>query len=231
MVDTFCPSRTRPTSCRTPFAACSRPDPEGGRSRRLWPMTDSASEKLAEIAAGEIVETIPSALIILDRRLNIVSANRAFYQTFRTSPEETEGCHIYDLGNRQWDIPALRTLLESVIPHRTSVEGFEVEHNFPSIGRRTMLVNARKIFRPGAHDGSILLAIEDVSEERAARAESKRTWRLTQCFVDTIRERLVVREDDMTIVPASKSFLTMFGITEAEARGRHLAELGQHQWD
>src|SRR6202521_87012 len=107
------------------------------------------------IAASEIVETVPSALIILDKNLNITSANRAFYQTFRTSADETEGCHIYDLGNRQWDIPALRTLLESVIPHRASVEGFEVEHDFPTIGRRTMLVNARKIFRPGDHDGSI----------------------------------------------------------------------------
>jgi PAS domain-containing protein len=103
---------------------------------------------VSDIAASDIVETVPSALLILDRNLNISSANRAFYQTFRTSPDETEGCLIYDLGNRQWDIPALRTLLESVIPHRASVEGFEVEHNFPTIGRRTMPVNARKIFRP-----------------------------------------------------------------------------------
>ena len=186
---------------------------------------------MSEIAASDIVETVPSALIILDRNLNISSANRAFYQTFRTSAEETEGSLIYDLGNRQWDIPALRTLLESVIPHRASVEGFEVEHDFPTIGRRTMLVNARKIFRPGEHDGFILLAIEDVSEERAARKESKRNWELTKSIVDTIRDPLVVLERDMTIVIASRSFLTMFGTTEAETRGRRVAELGQHQWD
>jgi PAS domain S-box-containing protein len=186
---------------------------------------------MSEIAASDIVETVPSALIILDRNLNISSANRAFYQTFRTSAEETEGSLIYDLGNRQWDIPALRTLLESVIPHRASVEGFEVEHDFPTIGRRTMLVNARKIFRPGEHDGFILLAIEDVSEERAARKESKRNWELTKSIVDTIRDPLVVLENDMTIVIASRSFLTMFGTTEAETRGRRVAELGQHQWD
>ena len=187
---------------------------------------------MSDLAASDIVETVPSALIVLDRNLNIRSANRAFYQTFRTSPSETEGCHIYDLGNRQWDIPALRTLLESVIPHRASVEGFEVEHDFPTIGRRTMLVNARKIFRPSDDiDGSILLAIEDVSEERAARAESKRNWQLTQSIVDTIRDPLVVLEQDMTIVTASKAFLTIFGITEAETRGRRVSELGQHQWD
>jgi PAS domain S-box-containing protein len=196
-------------------------------------MSDDASEKKAvsDIAASDIVETIPSAFITLDRNLNITSANRAFYQMFRTSREETEGCQIYELGNRQWDIPALRTLLESVIPHRASVEGFEVEHDFPTIGRRTMLVNARKIFRPSDHDGSILLAIEDVSEERAARAESKRNWQLTQSIVDTIRDPLVVLESDMTIVTSSKAFLTMFGITEAEARGRRVADLGQRQWD
>ena len=113
-------------------------------------MPDTASEQKAvsDIAASDIVETIPSALIVLDRHLNITSANRVFYQTFRTRRAETEGSHIYELGNRQWDIPALRTLLESVIPHRASVEGFEVEHEFPSIGRRTMLVNARKILAP-----------------------------------------------------------------------------------
>jgi PAS domain S-box-containing protein len=185
----------------------------------------------SDIAASDIVETIPSALIILDRNLNITSANRAFYQMFRTSSGDTEGSHIYELGNRQWDIPALRTLLESVIPHRASVEGFEVEHDFPTIGRRIMLVNARKIFRPGNHDGSILLAIEDVSEERAARAESKRYWQLTQSIVDTIRDPLVVLEQDMTIVTASKAFFTIFGITEEAARGLRLSELGQHQWD
>src|SRR5471032_300962 len=192
---------------------------------------DPGEKAVSDTVASDIVETIPSALIILDRNLNIRSANRAFYQTFRTSPAETEGCHIYDLGNRQWDIPALRTLLESVIPHRASVEGFEVEHVFPTIGLRTMLVNARKIFSPGNLDGSILLAIEDVSEERAARAESKRNWQLTQSIVDTIRDPLVVLENNMTIVTASKAFLTIFGITEAETRGRRVSELGQHQWD
>lgn len=201
-------------------------------------MPDNASEENAvpdivasDIVASDIVETVPSALIILDRNLNITSANRAFYQTFHTSRSETEGSHIYELGNRQWDIPALRTLLESVIPHRASVEGFEVEHRFPTIGLRTMLVNARKIIHPGGHDGSILLAIKDVSEERAAQAESKRNWQLTQSIVDTIRDPLVVLEHDMTIVTANKAFLTIFGITEAETHGRRVSELGQHQWD
>ena len=197
----------------------------------VMPDSITGERFLPEIVAGEIVETIPSSLLILDRNLIITSANRAFYRTFRTSPAETEGCHIYELGNGQWDIPALHTLLDSVIPNRESVERFEVEHDFPTIGRRTMLVNARRVMRPGDRDGSILLAIEDVSEERAARAESKRNWQLTQSIVDTIRDPLVVLEHDMTIVTASKSFLTIFGITQAETQGRRVSELGQNQWD
>jgi len=188
-------------------------------------------EATFDIVASDIVETVPSALIILDRNLIITSANGVFYQMFRTNRGETEGCHIFELGNRQWDIPALHTLLEDVIPDRASVEKFEVVHDFPTIGRRTMLVNARKINRPGRHDGSILLAIEDVSEERAARAESKRNWQLTQSIVDTIRDPLVVLEFDMTIVTASKAFLTMFGSTAAKTHGRRISELGQQQWN
>jgi len=186
---------------------------------------------VSDMAAGDIVETVPSALIILDADLNITSANRAFYQTFRTSPGDTEGRPFYGLGNGQWDIPAFHTLLDSVIPQRDWVDRFEVEHDFPDIGRRTMLVNARKIARPGEHLGSILLAIEDVSEERAARAESRRAWQLTQSIVDTIQDPLVVLEDDMTIVTASHAFLTLFGITEAEVQGKRVADLGAHQMD
>jgi PAS domain S-box-containing protein len=188
-------------------------------------------EAVFDIIAIDIVETVPSALIILDRNLIVTSANGVFYQMFCTSRGETEGCHIFELGNRQWNIPALHTLLETVIPNRASVEKFEVVHDFPTIGQRTMLVNARKIDRPGKCDGSILLAIEDVSDERATRAESKRNWQLTQSIVDTIRDPLVVLEFDMTIVMASKAFLTMFGSTAAKTHGRRISELGQHQWN
>lgn len=196
-------------------------------------MVDSALDNKApfDVVASDIVETVPSALIILDRNLVVASANGVFYQMFRTNRSETEGCRIFELGNRQWDISALHTLLEDVIPDRASVEKFEVVHDFPAIGRRTMLVNARKIHRPGRYDGSILLAIEDVSDERAARDESKRNWKLTQSIVDTIRDPLVVLESDMTIVMASKAFLTMFGSTAAKTRGRRISELGQHQWN
>src|SRR5580698_11669691 len=103
-------------------------------------MRDSVlgDEAVFDIIASDIVETVPSALIILDRNLIVTSANGVFYQMFRTSRGVTEGCHFFELGNRQWNIPALHTLLEDVIPDRASVEKFEVVHDFPTIGRRTM---------------------------------------------------------------------------------------------
>jgi PAS domain-containing protein len=185
---------------------------------------------VSDIAASDIVETVPSALIILDRRLNITLANRAFYQMFRTSADETEGCHIYDLGNRQWNIPALRTLLESVIPDRASVEGSRSSMIFrSSASARCWSTRVRSFVRATMTAPSC--SPSRMSATSAARQESKRNWQLTQSIVDTIRDPLVVLEDDMTIVTASKAFLTMFGITEAQARGRRVSELGQRQWD
>ncbi len=103
---------------------------------------------------------------------------------------------------------------------------------FPALGRRTMLVNARKIFRPATMTVPFCWRDRGCLARSAPHgAESKRNWQLTQSIVDTIRDPLVVLEFDMTIVTASKAFLTMFAITEAEARGRRLSELGQHQWD
>ena len=97
---------------------------------------------VSDIAASDIVETVPSALLILDRNLNISSANRAFYQNFRTSPDETEGCLIYDLGNRQWDIPELKELLQGILSENSEINNFRVEHEFAKIGRKLLILLA-----------------------------------------------------------------------------------------
>ena len=93
----------------------------------------------------------------------MVSANGSFYRTFRVTPEETQGNLIYDLGNRQWDIPKLRELLEKLLPQKTEVSDYEVDHVFPEIGHKVMLLNARQIAgKEGAEEKKlILLAIED----------------------------------------------------------------------
>src|SRR5260221_615044 len=95
--------------------------------------------------AQNIVDTVREPLLILDTTLRVRSANRAFYQTFHVSPEETEGRLIYELGNGQWDIPDLRTLLEDIVPTSSVFDDFELEHKFPAIGRRVIPLNARKL--------------------------------------------------------------------------------------
>ena len=113
-----------------------------------------------------IVETVREPLIVLDRDLRVKTANCSFYQIFQTSPGETEGSLIYELGNRQWEIPGLRKLLEEILPKNTSFKDFEVEHDFPAIGRRIMLLNARRIAQRGNGTQMILLAMEDVTERK-----------------------------------------------------------------
>ncbi len=93
----------------------------------------------------------------------MVSASRAFYQEFQVTPEETLGLALYDLGNNQWDIPGLHELLEDVLPNKTSFENFEVVHDFPGIGKRKMLLNARLIPEETGSTQLILLAIEDIT--------------------------------------------------------------------
>ncbi|MES2644555.1 MAG: PAS domain S-box protein [Myxococcota bacterium] len=120
-----------------------------------------------ETYAQNIVDTVREPLLILDATLRVRSANRAFYQTFHVSPGETEGRLIYELGNGQWDIPDLRTLLEDIVPKSSDFADFELEHTFPVIGRRVMLLNARKL-QAGHHGELLVLAMEDVTPRKRA---------------------------------------------------------------
>ena len=140
-----------------------------------WKMSRSggASEadlKAIETYAQNIVDTVREPLLMLDTTLRVRSGNRAFYQTFHVSSEETENRLIYELGNGQWDIPDLRTLLEEIVPKSSVFSDFELEHDFPVIGRRVMLLNARKL-QAGNHGELLVLAMEDVTERRRAEEE------------------------------------------------------------
>src|SRR6187397_3290248 len=117
--------------------------------------------------ALNIVDTVREPLLILDTTLRVRSANRAFYQTFHVSSDETENQLIYELGNGQWDIPDLRTLLEDIVPKSSVFNDFELEHTFPVIGRRVMLLNARKL-QAGRHGELLVLAMEDVTARKQA---------------------------------------------------------------
>ena len=124
--------------------------------------------------SNAIIATVREPLLVLDKKLTIITANRSFYRTFRVNPEETEKRLIYELGNRQWDIPGLRELLEEILPMNTSFEDFEVEHDFEAIGRKTMMLNARKIYRRMNNVEMILLAIEDITEHKKTEDEANR---------------------------------------------------------
>src|SRR5580698_3792427 len=113
--------------------------------QRMVMMKRAPTADEIENYAQNIVDTVREPLLILDATLRVRSANRAFYQTFQVSAEETVNRLIYELGNGQWDIPDLRTLLEDVVPKSSVFNDFELDHTFPVIGRRVMLLNARKL--------------------------------------------------------------------------------------
>lgn len=116
-----------------------------------------------------VVDVVREPVLILDKDLRVLIANEPFYQTFQVEPADTEKRVVYKLGNGQWDIPALRKLLEDILPQNTFFKGFEVMHKFPFIGNKIMILNARQIhFKEGVASELfppiILLAIEDVTE-------------------------------------------------------------------
>lgn len=121
--------------------------------------------------AQGIVDTVPDPLLVLDQNLCVQNVSRSFCTTFNVSRDETIGQHLYDLGNRQWDIPELRHLLDEVIPKSTAVVDYEVEHEFPNIGRRTMLVSAHRLLHPDTTNRTLLLSIVDATEQRRREAE------------------------------------------------------------
>jgi diguanylate cyclase (GGDEF)-like protein/PAS domain S-box-containing protein len=116
--------------------------------------------------AESIIETVREPLLVLDADLKIISANLSFYNTFKVTPARTVGNFIYELGNRQWDIPKLRTLLEEILPQNRRFDGFEVEHYFQNIGRKVMLLNACRIYHEHTGKQKILLAIEDITDRK-----------------------------------------------------------------
>jgi signal transduction histidine kinase/DNA-binding response OmpR family regulator len=183
-----------------------------------------------ETYAQDIVDTVREPLLMLDTNLRVQSANRAFYETFHVSPKETENQLIYELGNGQWDIPALRTLLEDVIPTSSVFNDFELEHSFPKIGRRVMLLNGRKL-RAGSHSAIIVLAMEDVTERRQAEADFRSIETYAQDIVDTVREPLLILDTTLRVQSGNRAFYHTFQVSAGETENRLIYELGNGQWD
>ncbi len=148
------------------------------------------AEKTVEDAlsqAESIINTVREPLIVLDAKIRVISANRSFYETFKVNPLETEGKVLYELGDRQWDIPKLRQLLGNILPDSSVFEDYEITHFFPEIGKKTMLLNARQI-RIDSQKSMILLAIEDITKRKQIEEKLKH-----------IHENLEERVDEQTV--------------------------------
>jgi PAS domain S-box-containing protein len=177
--------------------------------------------------AESIVETIREPLLVLDADLKIISANRNFYKTFKVTPGETIGSFIYYLGNKQWDIPKLRELLEEVLPEKEAFDDFEVEHNFENIGHKVMLLNARQIHRKDIDAKMILLAIEDITEYKRLESlltESEERYRR---LFETASDGIVLLEKrEGKITHANPAAEKMLGYTKKESVGNKLQDIG-----
>ena len=165
--------------------------------------------------AQNIVDTVREPLLILDATLRVRSANRAFYQTFRVSPGETEGRLIYELGNGQWDIPDLRTLLEDIVPKSSVFDDFEFEHTFPDIGRRVMLLNARKL-QAGQHGELLVLAMEDVTARRQAEEALVKAGALQSAIFNSANFSSIATDAKGVIQIFNVGAERMLGYTAAE---------------
>ncbi|MFA5353450.1 MAG: HAMP domain-containing sensor histidine kinase [Thermodesulfovibrionales bacterium] len=158
--------------------------------------------EMARRYAQNIIETIREALLVLDADLKVLSANRSFYTIFKVNPEETVGSYIYELGSQQWDIPGLRLLLEKILPQNSQFNDFEVEHDFPSIGHKVMMLNARQIHDEVISKRMILLAIEDITGLRKLERERRH---ILSMFAHDMRNPVVASEGFLSRIISGKA--------------------------
>ena len=181
--------------------------------------------------AEAIIETIQLPLLVLDDAFVVVRANHAFCSHFRVSSEETLGQPLEDVGNGQWKIEDLRHLLEEIIPRHGHIEDYRIEHEFPSLGRRAMLLNTRRINGNAERPDLILLTILDVTDQERALYELEGQREYTEKLIDLIREALIVLDWDLRVKHANAPFYSIFKVNPAETEGRLIFDLGNRQWD
>jgi chemotaxis protein methyltransferase CheR len=140
--------------------------------------------------AQGIVDTVREPVLVLDSDLRVIAASRSFYSAFKVAPNDTQGRPLYALGDGQWDIPKLRVLLEKIIPEKGVMEGYEVEHEFPGLGHRTMRLNARQVFHEVGANTTILLGIEDVTVQRVLEREKDELLRDKEVLFEELQHRV-----------------------------------------
>lgn len=168
----------------------------------------------AQKLAQAIVNTIPEPFVVLDDRFYVLAVSRSFYAAFKVDPEHTQGKLLYSLGDGQWDIPALRMLLETIIPEKTAMDGFEVEHDFPNIGKRTMLLDARKVIYDDSSISTILLAFTDVTDRRVIEREKEH---LLQQTVELLQQKDMLLQEMQHRVANSLQIIASILLLKARA--------------
>ncbi|MGC8817297.1 MAG: PAS domain S-box protein, partial [Candidatus Hadarchaeum sp.] len=177
-----------------PFELKTSPIFEKGELKGFQILARDITERLeaaralerARAYAETIVETVHEPLVVLDAEMKVVSANRAFYECFKVTREETERYSLFDLGNRQWDIPELRRLLKDVVEKNTTFKEFVVVHDFPHIGRKIMMLNARQMRIGPTEEPMVLLAIEDITERQQMETQLKRSVDIQTAIVSLL---------------------------------------------
>jgi len=169
----------------------------------------------ASTYADDIIATLREPFLVLDSDLRVKTANRSFYDSFKVSKEQTEEFLVYELGNGQWDIPGLRTLLDEVLTLNHSVDDFEVDHVFPTLGRKIMLLNARPFPPDSKHPELILLAMQDASVLRERADELAEASRNKDEFLATLAHEL---RNPLAPIRNAVLYLGMEGLKEAEMR-------------
>ncbi|RCW78592.1 chemotaxis protein methyltransferase CheR [Phyllobacterium bourgognense] len=192
-------------------------------------MIDLPNLEDAQKLAQAIVNTIPEPFLVLDDKIRVLAASRSFYEKFKVDPEQTRARLLYSLGDGQWNIPALRILLETIIPEKTAMDGFEVEHDFPNLGHRTMLLNARKVLYDDSSLSTILLAFSDVTDRRMIEREKANLLQQTEELLrqkDTLLQEMQHRVANSLQIIASILLLKARAITSEETR-LHLQDAHQ----
>ena len=140
--------------------------------------------------AHAIVDTVRDPLVVLDHDLRVIAASRSFYQTFRLVRDDVRGHLLYEIDGGQWDIPELRELLGSISSGQSSVDGYEVVREFPAIGHRIMLLNARKVFYEKGSHSTVLLAFEDITGRRAIERQVEELLREKDMLLEEMQHRV-----------------------------------------
>ena len=174
-----------------------------------------------------IFNTVRDAILILDENMSVLSANRSFFNIFKVDSANTIGSLLYDLGNGQWNIPNLRVLLEDILPKNDTVDDYEIEHKFESIGQKTMLLNACKIVANNNEAPIILLAIEDISERRRLEGLLTESEERFRRLFETASDGIVLLEKlEGKIAHANPSTEKMLGYSNEECIGKNLQDIG-----